>query len=382
MVLLFYSAIMHAVLFGVPKVVCEESRVFCLVFHLLTYLLSWLNADIPRLPFWPYMKLTVVCWLMIPKFDGAFYVYNHFVHPCLYIDAQTIINWFKKQQEFVFKDNFLSDVDKYVKAHGPEALEKLIASKVTEPSMLQKDIKPVQVTEKREVAPVNPISEIEPNAAETVNNMNTLPDIEGSIGSHPQIPSDKQVQKEWTCAMCQITTTCEKNLNTHFQGRRHRDACEKLMKEKNQPSKGKVSFVPVDRTKHSGLSQKEPQKHACSTSTQESQKEQQQSVAKNYDLSSKALNPEIGTSKSNLPKEKANKSLPNYMAGNQIKPSEKIQGQQQVPKKHAEIKISEFRCTICNISCTRSGDLNCHLWGKKHLARIQELNSAGRGQLA
>ena len=67
---------------------------------------------------------------MIPHFDGAFYAYNHFVHPVLYIDVKTIINWFKKQQEFVLKDNFLAEADKYIKAHGPEALEKLIASKV------------------------------------------------------------------------------------------------------------------------------------------------------------------------------------------------------------------------------------------------------------
>ena len=85
---------------------------------------------IARLPLWPYIKLTIVCWMMIPHFDGAFYVYNHFVHPCLYMDVQTIINWFKKQQQFFLEDNFLVEADKYVKAHGPEALEKLIASEV------------------------------------------------------------------------------------------------------------------------------------------------------------------------------------------------------------------------------------------------------------
>ena len=187
--------------------------------------------------------------------------------------------------------------------------------------------------------------------------------------------------------MCQVTTTNEKTLNIHLQGRRHRKACEELMKAKNQPSKGEVSFASVDSVKHSDLPHKEPQKHASSTSTQASQKKQQPSVANNYDLpsnntstSSKAVNPKTGTSNPNLPNEEP-KKLPNDMAGSQLKPSEKIQGQQQVPKKHAEIKIPQFRCTICNISCTRSEDLNCHLWGWKHLARIQELNSLGRGEL-
>ncbi|XWS68207.1 hypothetical protein CRYUN_Cryun04dG0071300 [Craigia yunnanensis] len=335
------------------------------------------------LPFWPYMKLTIVCWLMIPHFDGAFYVYSHFVHPCLYIDMPTFFNWLKKLQEFLLKDNFLAEADKYVKEHGPEALEKLIASKGTEPSILQKEIKPVQVTEKKEVTPANPIPETEPNAAQTVNNMITLPEIKGAAGCHPpEIPSDKQVQKEWTCAMCQVTTTSAETLNGHLQGRWHRNTIEELMRAKNQPSKGKVSFASV-------VPHKEPQKHASSTSTQASQKKQQPLVAKNYDLpsnntstSSEAVNPKTGTSKSNLLKEEPKKLLPNNMAGSQLKPSEKVQGQRQVRKKHAEIKIPQFRCTICNIRCTRLEDLNCHLWGRKHLARIQELNSLGQGKLA
>ena len=46
------------------------------------------------------------------------------------MDMQTISNWFKKQQQFFLKDNFLAGADKYVKAHGPESLEKLIVSEV------------------------------------------------------------------------------------------------------------------------------------------------------------------------------------------------------------------------------------------------------------
>ncbi|XVE49446.1 hypothetical protein DITRI_Ditri01bG0083200 [Diplodiscus trichospermus] len=349
--------------------------------HAFMGILQWL-------PFWPYMKLTIVCWVMIPNFDGAFYVYNHFVHPFLYIDLETIMYWSKKQQEFVLKDDFLAEADKYAEAHGPEALEKLIASKGTERSILQKDIKPLQLTEKREVAPVNLIPETEPNAAQTVNNI--IVEVKGEAGCHsPEIPADKQVQKEWTCAMCQVTTTSEKTLNSHLQGRRHRNACEALMKAKNQPSKGKVSSASVVRAKHSDLPREEHQKHASSRSAQASQMKQQSSVAKNNDLpsnntstSSNAVNPKSGTSKSYLPEEEPKKSLPNNMAGNNLKAGENVQGQQQFKKKNAETKIPQFRCSICNISCGRSEDLNCHLWGKKHLAQIQELNNLERGKLA
>ncbi|XVE49448.1 hypothetical protein DITRI_Ditri01bG0083400 [Diplodiscus trichospermus] len=324
--------------------------------HAFMGILQWL-------PFWPYMKLTVVCWMMIPNFDGAFYVYNHFVHSFLHFDVQTIINWFKKQQEFILKDNFLAGAEKYVEAHGLEALEKLIASK---------------------------IPETEPNAAQTVNNMVVIPEMKGAAGCHsPEILSAKQVQKEWTCALCQVTTTSEKTLNIHLQGRRHRNACEVVMKAKKQPSEGKVSSASAVRVEHSDLPHEEPQKHASSCGAQGSQMKQQSSVTKNNDLpgnntsaSSKAVNPNAGTSKSYLPKEEPMKLLPNNMAGNQLKAGENVQSQQQVQKKKAETEIPQFRCTMCNISCTRSEDLNCHLWGRKHMARIQRLNNLERVELA
>ncbi|XP_021300003.1 uncharacterized protein LOC110428333 isoform X2 [Herrania umbratica] len=388
---------------------CKKLVTYWVIFSLISLFEHAFMGLLQWLPFWPYMKLTLVGWLMIPRFDGALYVYDNFVHPCVYVDMQTIINWFKKQQEFFLNDNFLAEADKYVKANGPEALEKLIAteSKGREPSKLQREIKPAQVTEEKETAAVDLIPETEPSAAQTQFKMSAAARSEikeATCWDLPEIPSDKQVQKEWTCAMCQVTTSCEKNLNMHLQGRRHRAACEELMKAKNQPSKGKVA--PASAVKDS---KKEPEKLASSSSTQASQKMQQPSngqvsaasVAKNSDLPknepekcatsnstptcSKAVNPKTGISngsKPDLPKEEPKNSLPKNKAGNQQKSREKVQGQQQSGKKHAEINNPQFRCTICNVTCSRSEDLNCHLWGRKHLARIQELNRLGQSELA
>ncbi|OMO63464.1 Zinc finger, U1-type [Corchorus olitorius] len=352
------------------------------------------------LPFWPYMKLTVVCWLMIPGFDGAFYVYNHIVHPCLYLDMQTIINWLKKQLEFFLKDDFLAEADKYVKAHGPEALEKLIASE-SKGRVLQKDIKPVQLMEEKEIAAVKAIPETEPNASQTQAKMFTVacPVIkEKSCWVLPEIPSDKQVQKEWTCALCQVTTTCEQNLKMHLEGRRHKAACEELIKAKNQPSKAKVS--PASAVEDS---KKEPEKCASSCSSPASQKKQQPSkvqvsaasVAKNSDVSkndaekcaasngthipSKAVDLTTGISNGNkpdVPNEDSNRFLANNMVGNQLKIKENVQDQQQIEKKHAGDMNPQFRCTICHINCTRLEDMNCHLSGKKHLAKVSAASVA------
>ncbi|OMO85284.1 Zinc finger, U1-type [Corchorus capsularis] len=346
------------------------------------------------------MKLTVVCWLMIPGFDGAFYVYNHIVHPCLYVDMQTIINWLKKQLEFYLKDDFLAEADKYVKAHGPEALEKLIASE-SKGRVLQKDIKPVQLMEEKEIAAVKAIPETEPNASQTQAKMFTVacPEIkEKSCWVLPEIPSDKQVQKEWTCALCQVTTTCEQNLKMHLEGRRHKAACEELIKAKNQPSKAKVS--PASAVEDS---KKEPEKCASSCSSPASQKKQQPfkvqvsaaSVAKNSDvskndaekcatsngthISSEVVDLPTGISdgnKADLPNEEPNKFLANNTTGNRLQHKENVQDQQQIGTKHAGDKNPQFQCTICNISCARSEDLNCHRSGKKHKAKVSATSVA------
>ncbi|KAK8605922.1 hypothetical protein V6N13_102687 [Hibiscus sabdariffa] len=350
---------------------------YWIIFSLISLFEHAFMGILQWLPFWPYMKLMVVGWTMIPGFDGAFYVYNHFVHPCVSVDLPTIIVWLKQLQVF-FLDNFLADAaDEYVKVHrSPEALEKLVANrpKGTEPaSILPADIKPVRVTEKREVALANPVKfhchyslefhdeslfqddleipAIEPDAVQTVNDMVMLPEIKGETGfDHTEIPSDKQVQKEWTCAMCQVKVTSEKTLNIHFQGRKHMNACEMLTKAKNQTCKGEVG---------SDSAVKEPSKDGSSS---------------NASACYKAVNPKTETSKY-LPIEESKKSvLATNVAGNQVKPSENVQGQQRVGKEHDETKIPQFRCTICNVSCTRLEDFNCHLWGRKHLAQIRKLS--------
>ncbi|TYG80838.1 hypothetical protein ES288_D02G248300v1 [Gossypium darwinii] len=356
---------------------------YWIIFSLISLFEHAFMGILQWLPFWPYMKLTIVCWMMIPHFDGAFYVYNHFVHPCLYMDLPTIINWFKKQQDLFLKDNFLVEVaDDCVKAHGPtEVQEKLIANEGTETSILQKCIKPVQIAEKSEVAPIR---KTDPNVIQTVNNTTvTLSETVGEVGPDlPKISSDKQVQKEWTCAMCQVTTTSKKTLKSHLRGRKHKN---KLMQANNQPCKGKAGLA--SKVKQSEVSRREPQKQS-----EVSRKEPQKKGSKNYEppkgqmsassaACSNAVNPKTEMSKSNLPKEEWKKVIPTTnMVGNHVKSSENVQGQQQqVEKEHCKTKIPQFRCTICNITCGPSEDLNSHLWGRKHLAK---LNSLGRGQLA
>ncbi|RWV84976.1 hypothetical protein GW17_00053269 [Ensete ventricosum] len=81
-----------------------------------------------RVPFWSYAKLMLSCWLVLPYFNGAAYVYQHFVRP-LFVNHQKVNLWYVpgKKDTFDKPDDLLSAAERYIKENGPEAFEKLIS---------------------------------------------------------------------------------------------------------------------------------------------------------------------------------------------------------------------------------------------------------------
>jgi len=63
--------------------------------------------------------------------------------------------------------------------------------------------------------------------------------IDGSVTA-----TQKEVQKEWTCALCLVTTSSQITLNSHINGRKHRVACEAALKAKKQPASQKNLSEP------------------------------------------------------------------------------------------------------------------------------------------
>ncbi|KAJ4824182.1 HVA22-like protein a [Turnera subulata] len=80
------------------------------------------------IPIWPYAKLIVTCWLVIPYFSGAAYVYEHFVRPFFLNPQQTINIWYVPRKKDVFSkpDDILTAAEKYIEENGPDAFEKII----------------------------------------------------------------------------------------------------------------------------------------------------------------------------------------------------------------------------------------------------------------
>ncbi|KAK9054473.1 hypothetical protein SSX86_025551 [Deinandra increscens subsp. villosa] len=79
------------------------------------------------IPFWSYAKLILTCWLVIPYFSGAAYVYEHYVRP-FYTGKQTINIWYVPRKKDVFSkpDDILVAAEKYIQEHGPDAFQEII----------------------------------------------------------------------------------------------------------------------------------------------------------------------------------------------------------------------------------------------------------------
>ncbi|CAL9126980.1 HVA22-like protein [Musa troglodytarum] len=91
------------------------------------------------IPFWSYAKLMLSCWLVLPYFNGAAYVYQHFVRP-LILNNQTVNVWYVpgKKDTFDKPDDLLSAAERYIEENGPEAFEKLISKSERTPKSRSK----------------------------------------------------------------------------------------------------------------------------------------------------------------------------------------------------------------------------------------------------
>ncbi|KAK9942950.1 hypothetical protein M0R45_008590 [Rubus argutus] len=416
--------------------------------HASMKLLEWF-------PLWLHIRLLIVFWLVIPHFDGAFYVYKHLICPCLSMDLQNVITWFNNQKESFMRENFLSEVESYVKDNGPEALEKIVAGKSTEsnldvkelnvispmddkastsikPNGGHKDIKvvhvmarkkettasqgnltgtedrfsamkinekPVEVAADREILEIPPPkkvqigewictvptltdttfispvgvnkhkavyealklkNETEPNLTQTESStfaaMETKEKpIEVAMGREDlEFPPEK-VQKEWTCALCQVTTTCKKSLNSHLEGSKHKAAYDAL-KVRNQAFLPKMA--PASTTKTSDQPNKEP---VNSTPSSESKIKVD-------------INENVGGQKNSSPssEELAEGVSSNVEKGKiDVNVEEKIQSQQEKPNE-VPMMNSFLRCKTCGVRCRNEIAMLSHLNGKKHRKNVQQ----------
>ncbi|MGJ2543832.1 C2H2-type zinc finger protein, partial [Salmonella enterica subsp. enterica serovar Paratyphi A] len=146
----------------------------------------------------------------------------------------------------------------------------------------------------------------------------------GEVNKAVEITSEK-VQKEWTCALCQLTIS-SKQVNSHLQGRKH-----------------KAKFQNLEASKQ---------------------------VDKNKGSSSSVASPE--------PKKTLDVGRPNYDSTK--KQEQKVQAnmtneqcrEKAVYNTWCGMDQSKFWCSICDVKLLSEIDLATHLGGMQHLSNTQQ----------
>lgn len=78
------------------------------------------------LPLWSYAKLFFNCWLVLPYFNGAAHVYEHFVRPMV-VNQQIVNIWYiPRKDESDRPDDVISAAQRYIEQNGSRAFESLV----------------------------------------------------------------------------------------------------------------------------------------------------------------------------------------------------------------------------------------------------------------
>ncbi|GJM93251.1 hypothetical protein PR202_ga09796 [Eleusine coracana subsp. coracana] len=80
------------------------------------------------IPLWPYMKLLFCCWLVLPIFNGAAYIYETHVRRYFKI-GNYVSPAYNERQRRVLQMMSLDarkSVERFIETHGPDALDKII----------------------------------------------------------------------------------------------------------------------------------------------------------------------------------------------------------------------------------------------------------------
>ncbi|XP_055816073.1 HVA22-like protein c [Solanum dulcamara] len=192
--------------------------------HVFAKFLVWV-------PLWSYLRLIFICWLVIPQLNGAFYLYQNFLHPLKLSLAitqffATCSKWFKKLKE----ESFLSVAMSHLEEKGSESQEKLIASKpeCNEGGQILGEIQVMECTAKCNAAASNQVGTIDENLLQTENKTRAATQVISkpaipAIAKLPDTFSPQTVfQTRWTCEICKVTVSSELTLKSHLRGKKHR----------------------------------------------------------------------------------------------------------------------------------------------------------------
>ncbi|CAI8617985.1 unnamed protein product [Vicia faba] len=401
--------------------------------YALFNLLPW-SIPYSMLRLWLYIKLMIIFLLTIPDFGRASYVYNNLFRPMkLQIVVWRFNNYWRKC--FVEKDEFLMHAERYMRENGTEALEKLIASKnimctpdaevtneiistdskemlKTNGERLQTehlDIKDLEAVEKRETPatkqdiPVLPKVGPSQSASSATVVTKGITENDRAGGEVPQNSStQKEMQKEWSCSLCSVTTSSEITLNSHLNGRRHRDNTEILIAKK-QPILQKQKDAEVTNeilvTDNKEMLKTNGRRHRAATEALIEKKQPTLQKQKDAEVTNEILptdNKEMLKTngdqrlqiehkdikeKNEIPATKQRTYANNTVVSQKASPdmvetkgtAESDRAGGEIPQSSSTLKEvqKEWTCALCLVTTSSEATLFSHLNGKKHMASCE-----------
>ncbi|XP_030504099.2 uncharacterized protein LOC115719269 [Cannabis sativa] len=316
----------------------QKLNAYWIVLSLILLIEHALGTLLQRLPFWTYIRLVVVCWLVIPHFDAAFYVYKHLLHPCF-----SIINCSNQE-----KKNQAETETTNARENGYELVLDNIASKSNSINFdvaVVKDINSKDVV-KEEVTSANQLRQAEPTQLLIENKNFVASETKRKIVQHQAAVRDfpsasNVVHNKWTCLICKVTTETEINKNSHLRGKKHKAAYEAL-KANNLTSLLKIVPPPIPKKSDKVSKQK--------------------ATASNQFSNEHKEEPKTSTSRRSRRENKLGMEH-----GDDGKDTEKSRPY-KVPSS-TKVK-NALRCRICNVECSSSISMQSHLKGRMHLAQL------------
>ncbi|KAK1435804.1 hypothetical protein QVD17_01573 [Tagetes erecta] len=112
----------------------QQWLTYWVLYSMITLFELTFSTLIEWIPYWSYAKLILTCWLVIPQFSGAAYVYQHYIRP-FYVGNRTINVFYvpsKKDTHFrtPTQDDILISAEKYVHETGPDSFQETIQPSV------------------------------------------------------------------------------------------------------------------------------------------------------------------------------------------------------------------------------------------------------------
>ncbi|XP_019155986.1 PREDICTED: uncharacterized protein LOC109152795 isoform X2 [Ipomoea nil] len=245
---------------------CYQHCLKCWVLFAIITLLEWTFAEfVLWIYYWPHVKGLAYLLLALPYSGSASFIYSRFVKPyitpdscvhCIFLIPEMINFTFGKQNECTdaalahieeyeeekWENLFNCEIESYHTLEQKSSIKEIQYEEVRENFVTFKgesDLTsnqhslPQKVLSKKQLIATNELVRSAREYREEVSARSVIRE------TYYQPANLKNVQKEWSCPLCLVSTSREKNLRDHIQGRKHK------LKEKEFKENEAVSLKEV-----------------------------------------------------------------------------------------------------------------------------------------